>query len=137
MADMASRQASREETQLVEELVRIIHTGRCHLGRDCKAGPFDSDYDAAETVIAAGWRPTTPSDLTFVVSGYGHTVRVERGESLKRTLERALRLSQNVGQPVGAWEVRDGEGALLDLTRPASDFAHSRVFANPRAGVGG
>lgn len=52
-----ARQASREETQLVEELVRIIHAGKCHNGVNCKAPVWESDYDAAEVIVAAGWRP--------------------------------------------------------------------------------
>jgi hypothetical protein len=65
---------------------------------------------------------------------------VEKGEALKMVIEKALKQSNNTGQPKENWELKDESGNLLDLDKKISDFGFTdnvKLFLNIKAGVGG
>ena len=78
--------------------------------------------------------------ITVVVSGKPVTVQANGEAKLGSIIPLALKESGNVGQPVENWELRDGNGQLLDLDREISDYGFkdgTTLFLNLKAGVGG
>ena len=78
--------------------------------------------------------------LTIIVQGRPIALDAEPHAPLRTVIPRALAESANVGQPPENWELRDANGALLDLEKKIADFGFSlttRLFLNLRAGVGG
>jgi hypothetical protein len=79
-------------------------------------------------------------DLIIVVNGQPVTVEANIHEPLQTAVRQALNDSGNSGQPIDNWELRDGSGQVLDLSRKIVDFhfqAGTRLFLNLKAGVGG
>lgn len=79
-------------------------------------------------------------ELVVIVNGAPVTVEANLNAPLRTVISKALEESGNAGQPPENWELRDAEGALLDLGRKIKDFDFEpdvRVFLNLKAGVGG
>ncbi len=81
--------------------------------------------------------------ITFTIVVQGQPVSLTRGADapLSSTIEEALKRSKNdAGQPQEAWELRDANGTLLDLSKTLADYAlldGVTLYLSLRAGVGG
>lgn len=85
-------------------------------------------------------KPENHLDLTIVVSGSPHAVRVNTHQTLEHVVREALHESGNVGQPPEDWELRLEDGSLLDQSvrvEQAGLHGGQTLFLNPRAGAGG
>ncbi len=78
--------------------------------------------------------------LTVVVNGRPIDLDVNENAPLHTLVPKALEETGNQGQPLQNWELRDEKGTLLDLNQKIEDFhfaAGTKLFLNPKAGVGG
>ena len=78
--------------------------------------------------------------ITVVVNGQPTVVDAFDDAPLGTIVSDALRQTANSGQPPENWELRDADGNLLDLNKKIGDYGFqekTRLFLNPRAGVGG
>ncbi|MBB5801248.1 hypothetical protein F4560_001016 [Saccharothrix ecbatanensis] len=79
-------------------------------------------------------------ELLVVVNGTPTTVEANANAPLHSIIGRALAQTDNSGQPVENWELRDNAGGVLDLDAKIGSFRFdtgTRLFLNLRAGVGG
>ncbi len=79
-------------------------------------------------------------DLAVVVNGQPVVVEVNLNAPLRTVIPKALEESGNTGQPPENWELRDADGAELDLDRRIGDYGFPldvRLFLNLKAGIGG
>jgi hypothetical protein len=79
-------------------------------------------------------------DLAVVVNGQPVLVEVNLNAPLRTVIPKALEESGNTGQPPENWELRDADGAELDLDRKIGDYGFApdvRLFLNLKAGIGG
>jgi hypothetical protein len=79
-------------------------------------------------------------ELTVVTNGQPVAIEANENAPLRSIIGRALELSGNVGQPPESWELRDAEGALLDLDKKIKEFHFPegvKLFLNLKAGIGG
>ncbi|MFI9811747.1 DUF2604 domain-containing protein [Saccharothrix variisporea] len=79
-------------------------------------------------------------ELLVVVNGTPTTVEANLHAPLRSIIGRALAQTDNSGQPVENWELRDNAGGVLDLDAKIGSFGFgvgTRLFLNLRAGVGG
>lgn len=80
------------------------------------------------------------TDLSVVVNGQPVLVEVNLNAPLRTVIGKALDASGNTGQPPESWELRDADGAQLDLDRKVGDYEFPpdvRLFLNLKAGIGG
>ncbi len=78
--------------------------------------------------------------LTVVVNGKPVELEINENAPLHTLVPKALTETGNQGQPPQNWELRDEKGNLLDLDKKIEDFhfaAGTKLFLNPKAGVGG
>ena len=78
--------------------------------------------------------------ITVVVNGQPTVVDALEDSALRTIIPDALRQTGNSGQPPDNWELRDVDGALLDLDKKVGDYGFpekTRLFLNLKAGVGG
>lgn len=78
--------------------------------------------------------------LTIIVNGVPAVVERNVNAPLRSAVEKALTQTSNVGQPLENWELRDGNGNLLDLDRKISEFNFPndvKLFLSLKAGIGG
>lgn len=62
-------------------------------------------------------------DLIIVVGGGAEvTVKAKLDDSLLDVAEKALKKSENTGQPVENWELRTESGSILDLNRTVGSY---------------
>jgi hypothetical protein len=61
-------------------------------------------------------------DLVVVVNGDEVKVKAKPGETLGEVATKALEKSENVGQPIENWELRNEGGQILDLGRNVSSY---------------
>jgi hypothetical protein len=79
-------------------------------------------------------------DLTIVVNGQPTTVEANPNAPLHTVIPKALQQTNNTGQGVENWELRDAAGNLLDASRKIETFNFApgtNLFLNLKAGVGG
>jgi Protein of Unknown function (DUF2604) len=79
-------------------------------------------------------------NLEVIVNGQATTVEANLNAPLHTIIGRALAQTNNNGQPIENWEMRNAAGDLLDLQAKIGTFAlsaGSRLFLNLKAGVGG
>ena len=79
-------------------------------------------------------------EITVVVNGQPTVVDAVEDAPLGMIIPDALRQTENSGQPPENWELRDADGALLDLNKNIGDYGFpekTRLFLNLKAGVGG
>lgn len=79
-------------------------------------------------------------DLAVVVNGQPVLLEVNLNAPLRTVIPKALEESGNTGQPAENWELRDADGAELDLDRKIGDYGFPpdvRLFLNLKAGIGG
>lgn len=70
-----------------------------------------------------------PFDVEFVVNGETVRTKAKPEDTVGETLEEALRKSQNTGQGIDRWEVKDLAGKALAL---AATFAALGIFADTK-----
>lgn len=79
-------------------------------------------------------------NLAVVVNGQPVLVEVNLSAPLRTVIPKALEESGNTGQPPENWELRNVDGADLDLDRKIGDYGfppNVRLFLNLKAGIGG
>lgn len=78
--------------------------------------------------------------LNFIVNGKPHQLEVNIHQPIHVAVNQALKDSGNSGQSLGNWELRDGAGTTIDLSKKIEDYAFpagSNLFLSLKAGVGG
>jgi hypothetical protein len=78
--------------------------------------------------------------LNIVINGETFPVDTNVNAPLTTVAERALTESGNSGRPLGEWELRDSNGALVDMNRKVKDVGlknGARLFLSLRVGAGG
>ncbi len=78
--------------------------------------------------------------IKVVVNGQPTDVETNPNSPLHTIIPKALSQTGNVGQPPDQWELRDTNGALLDISKKIMDFhfpPNITLFLNLKAGVGG
>ena len=78
--------------------------------------------------------------LTVVVNGQQTQVAANENTPLGSIKAKALEQTGNSGQPPDNWELRDGQGTLLDESKKIEEFHFPpdvKLFLNLKAGVGG
>ena len=78
--------------------------------------------------------------LVFVVNGEPVRVGCKANAPLSTFLEKALKESENTGQPVDAWQVTDEPGNPLDLTKSPAELClkdEAVLLASLKAGAAG
>lgn len=84
--------------------------------------------------------PPDKIQLTVVVNGQEAPVEGNANAPLHTIVAKALADTQNTGQGPDNWELRDGNGVVLDLGAKVGSFgfeAGTRLFLNLKAGIGG
>lgn len=79
-------------------------------------------------------------EFTIVVNGQPVPVKVFIYDEVRVAVKQALDESNNSGQPLANWELRDASGHVLDTGRKIanSDIKEgAKLFLNLKAGVGG
>jgi hypothetical protein len=61
-------------------------------------------------------------ELIVLVSGVEVKIKAHAGELLRTVAERALKKSENVGQPLENWDLRNEGGDVLDLDRTVGSY---------------
>jgi hypothetical protein len=61
-------------------------------------------------------------DLVVLVSGVEVKIKAQHDELLRKVAERALKKSENVGQPLENWDLRNEAGEILDLDRTVGSY---------------
>lgn len=61
-------------------------------------------------------------ELLVVVNGDEVKVKAKPDETLGEVAAKALEKSENVGQPIENWELRNEDGQILDLARTVSSY---------------
>jgi hypothetical protein len=61
-------------------------------------------------------------DLVALVSGVEVKIKAQHDELLRKVAERALKKSENVGQPLENWDLRNEAGEILDLDRTVGSY---------------
>ncbi|WP_342628575.1 DUF2604 domain-containing protein [Nguyenibacter vanlangensis] len=61
-------------------------------------------------------------DLVVLVSGVEVKIKAPHDELLRKVAERALKKSEDVGQPLENWDLRNEAGEILDLDRTVGSY---------------
>ena len=78
--------------------------------------------------------------IVVVVNGEPTSVEANSNAPLHTIIPKALAATGNVGQPPENWELRDGDGNLLDIEKKIEAFGWEpgiRLFLSLKAGIGG
>lgn len=78
--------------------------------------------------------------LTVIVNGTAHEVEGNVNAPLLTIVEKALQQSNNMGQPIQNWELRDEPGNILDVNKKICEYGFlgsTKLFLSIKAGVGG
>lgn len=81
-----------------------------------------------------------PFSIEIVVNGDGQKLEVKPDDIASDVLERALKKSKNVGQPVDDWELKTEAGVPLVLTATLAQLnvgKNETLFASLKAGAAG
>ncbi|UWU82989.1 DUF2604 domain-containing protein [Bradyrhizobium yuanmingense] len=78
--------------------------------------------------------------VIFVINGEPTPVEGKPAEQLVKLLEKALKESENTGQPVDAWQVTDEPGNVLDVSKTLAELDiknGATLLASLKAGAAG
>lgn len=78
--------------------------------------------------------------VIFVINGEPTPVEGKPAEQLVKLLEKALKESENTGQPVDAWQVTDEPGNVLDVSKTLAELGikdGATLLASLKAGAAG
>jgi hypothetical protein len=78
--------------------------------------------------------------LRVIVSGAETVVEANLNAPLQTVAQHALNQTEQQGRPLPEWEVRDANGAILDLTRKVETFGFDSstvLYLQPKVGVAG
>jgi hypothetical protein len=84
--------------------------------------------------------PPNKIEILVVVNGQQAPIGANANSPLRSIVGKALQDTGNTGQGAENWELRDGNGTLLDLDAKIASFDFGpavRLFLNLRAGIGG
>lgn len=79
-------------------------------------------------------------EIVVVVNGQPAPISANANAPLRSIVGKALQDTGNTGQGTENWELRDANGALLDLDAKIGSFDFAlgvRLFLNLKAGIGG
>ena len=105
-----------------------------------RGGDIDLSGTGVERIYSR--KVATPSKIhvTFVINGDPTVVEAKPNEQLVKVLEKALKESENTGQPVDAWQVTDEPGTVLDVTKTLLELGvkdGAVLLASLKAGAAG
>lgn len=78
--------------------------------------------------------------INMVVNGAPYDLSFPLGQKIKGVVEETLEKTGNVGQPLENWELKDTNGAPIDLNKHLRDYNFQdgvTLFLNLKAGIGG
>lgn len=84
--------------------------------------------------------PDNKQTISIVVNGTPVSVEANVNAPLRTVIQKALDEGGVVGQPSENWELRDGDGHLLDLAQKIGGYgftATTTLFLSLQAGVAG
>jgi len=87
--------------------------------------------------VAGGEQKIT---LVFIINGENFPVETNVNAPLQSSVQRALADSHNTGRDPSEWELRDANGALIELHRTPKELRlenGARLFLSLRVGAGG
>jgi hypothetical protein len=79
-------------------------------------------------------------DLVVVVNGAPVEIEANTNAPLSSAVQQALAKSENAGQPIENWEVKDEAGKLLDISKKIGELglvSGLKIFVSLKAGVTG
>lgn len=85
-----------------------------------RGGTITVSDRGVERIYSRKVAPPKKIGVTFVVNGVPVPVEGKPGDTLFSMLEKALKMSENTGQPADAWQVTDEPGNLLDVAETLS-----------------
>lgn len=85
-----------------------------------RGGSIPLSGRGVERIYSRKIAPPKKIGVTFVVNGVPVPVEGKPGDTLLSILEKALKKSENTGQPADAWQVTDEPGNLLDVAATLS-----------------
>lgn len=105
-----------------------------------QGGMIDLSGKKVERIFSRKVEAAGAIRLKFVVNGVPTTVSGKPTDQLKALLERALKDSENTGQPVDNWQVTDEPGHVLDVTKTLADLGlkdQALLLVSLKAGAAG
>lgn len=80
-----------------------------------RGGLVDLTEKGVERIYSRKIKAPDRMQVTFIINGEPHPVKVKPSDRLVDALEMALKETENTGQPVDAWQVTDEPGNVLDV----------------------
>ncbi|MGA0594263.1 multiubiquitin domain-containing protein [Enterovirga sp. CN4-39] len=80
-----------------------------------RGGTISLRERGSEQIVGRRRKPPGKISLSILVNGVAAELRAKPDDKLGALLEKALEETENVGQPVEKWELRDEAGELLSL----------------------
>jgi hypothetical protein len=105
-----------------------------------RGGAIDLAGPKIERIYSRESHVPTKLHVTFVINGEPTPVEGKPGEQLVKLLEKALKESENTGQPVDAWQVTDEPGNVLDVSKTLAELGikdGAILLASLKAGAAG
>jgi hypothetical protein len=105
-----------------------------------RGGTIDLGGPKIERIYSRESHMPTKLHVTFVINGEPTSVEGKPDEQLVKLLEKALKESENTGQPVEAWQVTDEPGNVLDVSKTLAELGikdGAILLASLKAGAAG
>lgn len=105
-----------------------------------RGGMIKVSGDDVERIYSRKMSGPKKIGITFVIGGEPTEVRAKPDEQLLSLLEKALKQSENTGQPADAWQVTDEPGNPLDVTKTLLELGiqdGAVLLASLKAGAAG
>lgn len=103
-------------------------------------GVIDLSDPGVERIYSRKVSPPKKLRVTFVIGGEPTEVEGKPQDQLVKLLEKALKQSENTGQPVEQWQVTDEPGNALDVTKTLAELGivdGAILLASLKAGAAG
>jgi uncharacterized protein DUF2604 len=105
-----------------------------------RGGTIDLAGPKIERIYSRESHVPTKLHVTFVINGEPTSIEGKPDERLVKLLEKALKESENTGQPVEAWQVTDEPGNVLDVSKTLAELGikdGAILLASLKAGAAG
>ena len=120
-----------------EIVIEVVGQGEIVVPR---GGTIDLAGPQIERIYSRENRVPKELHVTFVINGEPTPMVGKPDEQLVKLLERALKESENTGQPVEAWQVTDEPGNVLDVSKTLAELGvkdGAVLLASLKAGAAG
>jgi len=105
-----------------------------------RGGEIDLSGKGVERIYSRKVVGPAKIHVTFVINGEPTKVEGKPNDQLVKLLEKALKDSENTGQPIGSWQVTDEPGNVLDVTKTLLELGIHEgaiLLASLKAGAAG